>query len=109
MKKALSYFCALLFFAVNLSAFADPPPSIPPGQHPGAIAMTADAVLMRPLLLAATIGGAVVFIATLPFSAMGGNVHQAGEALVGVPANATFKRCLGCDTTDGTDASAVSY
>ncbi len=46
--------------------------------------------------LVATMVGAVAFVITLPFSALGGNVDEAGEKLVVRPAAYTFSRCLGC-------------
>ena len=51
-------------------------------------------------LLLAEVGdaivGSVIFVITLPFSAMGDNVTQAREKLVDAPAAFTFTRCLGC-------------
>ena len=63
---------------------------------PSALAMTTDAVLLRPVLLATTIVGSAVYLVSLPFSALGGNAGEAGEVLVVGPAKATFVRCLGC-------------
>jgi hypothetical protein len=37
-----------------------------------------------------------VYVATLPFSLLGGNAGEAGKVLVVGPAEATFVRCLGC-------------
>ncbi|MCE9664570.1 hypothetical protein LY622_14110 [Halomonas sp. M5N1S17] len=64
--------------------------------RPSGGAMIADALIARPLLLVATLGGTALFVVSLPFSAMGGNVDQAAETLVKTPAEATFRRCLGC-------------
>jgi hypothetical protein len=58
--------------------------------------MAADALIARPILLAITMVGAVVYVASLPFSLIGGNAGQAAEVLVAGPARATFARCLGC-------------
>lgn len=63
---------------------------------PPAYSMVADLLIARPLGAAATLVGTGVFLVTLPFSALGGNVPQAAEALVGDPARETFARCLGC-------------
>lgn len=63
---------------------------------PEAYAMVGDLVVARPLLLAATAVGTAVFIVTLPFTALSGNVGKAGKALVVEPGEATFVRCLGC-------------
>ena len=65
-------------------------------DRPGEIAMIGDAIVGRPLLLASTVIGLGVFVVTLPFSALGGNVGEAGNVLVMSPAKATFVRCLGC-------------
>lgn len=64
--------------------------------RPSAGAMIVDGLVVRPLSLAGTIIGTGLFIATLPFSAAGGNVEEAGERLVAEPARATFGQCLGC-------------
>ncbi|WPP00184.1 multidrug transporter [Pseudomonas sp. HR96] len=72
-------------------------------QNPPAYAMIGDLVIARPLLIAATAIGAVLFVVALPFAALGGNVKETGKALVVDPGRAAFVRCLGC-TTEG-DAS----
>ncbi|MNG31782.1 hypothetical protein D3C84_1176530 [compost metagenome] len=58
--------------------------------------MLGDLLIARPLLLAATVIGAGAFVVSLPFTALGGGVGDAGKALVVDPAKATFVRCLGC-------------
>ena len=65
-------------------------------REPGPAGMIIDGLVVRPIGLVATIVGSVLFVITLPFSAMGGNVDQARENLVEAPANFTFTRCLGC-------------
>jgi hypothetical protein len=65
-------------------------------ESPSALAMTGDALLVRPALLATTVVGTAVYIVSLPFSLLGGNAAEAGETLVVGPAKATFVRCLGC-------------
>lgn len=57
--------------------------------------MVADAVLVRPLGLCAIILGVGLFIISLPFSALGKNVKEAGQKLVVAPARYTFARPLG--------------
>lgn len=69
-------------------------------EAPHAYAIVADVVIARPLLIAATVIGAGLFVVTLPFSALGGGVKSAGNALVVEPGKAAFVRCLGC-TKDG--------
>ncbi|MGJ7517238.1 multidrug transporter [Pseudomonas baetica] len=65
-------------------------------QNPPAYAMIGDLLIARPLLVAATVIGAGVFVVSLPFTALGGGVGDAGQALVVDPAKAAFARCLGC-------------
>jgi hypothetical protein len=58
-------------------------------------AMAVDAVVVRPLGLVATVIGSGLFVVSLPFSALGGNVDEAAQNLVVAPARFTFKRPLG--------------
>ena len=58
--------------------------------------MLGDLIIARPLLLGATVIGTAAFVVSLPFTALGGNVKEAGQALVVDPGKATFVRCLGC-------------
>ena len=69
-------------------------------EAPHAYSIVADVVIARPLLIAATVIGAGLFVVTLPFSAMGGGIGRTGKALVVEPGKAAFVRCLGC-TKDG--------
>ncbi len=69
-------------------------------EAPPAYAMVADLVIARPLLIAATVIGAGLFVIALPFAATGGGIGAAGKALVVDPGKAAFVRCLGC-TGDG--------
>lgn len=62
----------------------------------GAATMVIDGLIVRPITFVGTVLGTVVFVATLPFSALGGNVGEAAEHLVVEPARFTFARCLGC-------------
>lgn len=68
-------------------------------QRPTALAMFGDAVLARPMLLAGTLIGTGIFVVSLPFSALGGNVKEAADTLVVGIAKSTFTRCLGCTDT----------
>ena len=63
--------------------------------EPSGASMALDAIVIRPLGLAATIIGSALYVVSLPFSALGGNAKEAGEVLVGKPARFTFKRPLG--------------
>ncbi len=57
--------------------------------------MAADALVVRPLGICATVIGGAIFIISLPFSALGGNTKPAHQYLVEDPFNFTFKRPLG--------------
>lgn len=71
-------------------------------ERPGAASMVADAVLARPVMAVATAAGAVIYLASLPVSMLGGNAQESGQKLVVYPFRATFLRCLGC-TSKHTD------
>ena len=64
-------------------------------REAGGDAMLYDTIVMRPVGLVATIVGSAVWVVSLPFSALGGNVDQATNKLVKEPAAYTFKRPLG--------------
>lgn len=65
------------------------------GKEPVAGAMLADAVVVRPLTLVASVLGAAIWVVTLPFTLLGGNTDEAGDVLVLDPLCYTFKRPLG--------------
>lgn len=62
---------------------------------PSGEAMLMDGVLVRPLGIGATLVGSVVYVITLPFSALGGNADVAAQKLIKEPAAFTFTRPLG--------------
>ena len=66
---------------------------------PKAFSMVGDLVVARPLLIGATAIGVVAFVVSLPFTALGGNVGEAAQALVVEPGKEAFVRCLGCTTS----------
>jgi len=57
--------------------------------------MLADTFMIRPFMLVGTVLGLATFVVTLPFSALGGNIGEAGNTLVVEPAKYTFVRPLG--------------
>jgi hypothetical protein len=65
-------------------------------EDPSAMAMTGDLLIARPILLATTVVGSLIYIVSLPLSLAGGNAISAADTLVVGPAKATFMRCLGC-------------
>lgn len=72
-------------------------------------ASIADALVARPLMAAGTVLGAAAFLGTLPFSILGNNVDEAADVLIAKPAEATFRRCLGCtDLQDRTKSERVT-
>lgn len=55
----------------------------------------ADALVVRPACLVATVAGSAVFVLALPWAAISKSVKKTANALVVKPANATFTRPLG--------------
>jgi hypothetical protein len=68
-------------------------------EAPKGYAMIGDLVIARPLLIGATAIGVAAFVVSLPFTALGGNVGEAAEALVVEPGKEAFVRCLGCTSS----------
>ena len=64
-------------------------------EDPSGGEMMYDFIIVRPIGIAATIIGSVFYVVSLPFSLLGDNAGEAGEALVKEPAAFTFKRPLG--------------
>jgi hypothetical protein len=95
-KRALSFaMIAVLVFTVSgFQAMAEEQMPMEMEKATGE-AMAADLVLLRPLGIAATALGTVLFVASLPFSATGGNAKGAFNKLVGEPGGFTFARPLG--------------
>ena len=85
-----------LLLCVCALGMAAVPAHAAPEEEPTALAMTGDLIIARPLGMVITAVGTAAFVASLPFSAAGGNVSQAADALVIGPARETFVRCLGC-------------
>ncbi len=65
------------------------------GSERSAGAMMVDVLAVRPLGFVATVLGTGLFVVSLPFSALGGNVDEVAENLVVGPARFTFVRPLG--------------
>ncbi len=64
--------------------------------RPHAGDMAADALLVRPAAIGATIVGTALFLVSLPFSIIGGNVGEAADTLIRQNADFVTSRCLGC-------------
>ena len=94
MKKLyVLILCAVL--SAPSSVFAAVGGSCSDSVSPEASAMFMDALFIRPIGLAGTAVGSAVYLVTLPFSVIGGNAGEAGNALVKEPAAYTFARPLG--------------
>lgn len=59
------------------------------------IGMVMDALLVRPIGVIGQAAGVLIFVVSLPFTALGGNVREAAEKLVIEPARFTWDRPLG--------------
>ena len=86
--KAIAIVCA------TMTGLATATPAVAaPERDPAVVA--ADAVIMRPALLATTVAGSAIFVAILPIAAISRSVKSAAQSLVVAPAKATFTRALG--------------
>jgi hypothetical protein len=88
----------VLVIAIALFGTASPAAAaVEPGYDidytPGAV--VADAFIVRPLCLVATVAGTGLFIVTLPIAAAARSVDKSAKALVGKPGHHTFVRRLG--------------
>jgi hypothetical protein len=99
MVRTIRKLLAILTVVTVAVTFTAPPVLAGVGDlvidEASADAMIADLVFLRPAGLVALIGGSVVFVVSLPFSALGGNVGEAAQKLVVDPARYTFVRPLG--------------
>ncbi len=86
--KMLQTFCALVLAgSVATAQTAE--------SHPSTVVKVADAAIVRPLGLASTVIGAVLFTVSLPVSAPLKKTKSTADLLVVKPAQATFTRPLG--------------
>ena len=61
----------------------------------GPLTVTADALVIRPACLVATVLGSAIFVVSLPAAAISKSVKKTADTLVAKPARATFTRELG--------------
>ena len=93
--------------SVALAVFLTTAPQFAAAQQYGTISgdkstdMVVDAVVMRPLGLAATLIGAVLTVVALPFTIPSGSVESSARELIVKPAEYTFKRPLGDFSDNG--------
>ncbi|UCD89166.1 MAG: hypothetical protein JSW04_12130 [Desulfobacterales bacterium] len=83
---------ALIFVPFGTSALAE---TYTNNEDIDAGAMAADILFARPIGLLSVVVGSALFIVSLPFSALGGNVNDASQKLIMDPVNFTFNRPLG--------------
>jgi hypothetical protein len=78
-------------------------------ESPNEWAMVGDLLVARPIGAVLTVGGAAVWLVSLPFTLLAGNASEAAGALIGGPVETTFMRCLGCRNPgySGKDAEAI--
>jgi hypothetical protein len=86
--KLLTTICVL---AVGLGSVA----SSAAGENGGPMETAADALVVRPACLVATVVGSAVFVVALPAALLSKSVKKTADTLVVKPANATFTRPLG--------------
>ena len=65
------------------------------GREPTGSEMMADALVARPLALAGTLVGAVVFVLALPFTLGSHSTAASAKQMVAEPAQYTFRKPLG--------------
>jgi len=94
-KTLVSCFLIVALLVSPLSALSETVEQNRGKKENSAEMMTVDLIAARPIGLVATVGGALVFLISWPFSALGGNSDEAWQTLVVSPAEYTFKRPLG--------------
>lgn len=64
--------------------------------RPNGASMVLDAVVVRPVMVGATLVGGALYVAALPFTLAGGTADTVWSEIVEQPATQAFIRCLGC-------------
>jgi hypothetical protein len=94
-KTLVMFFLIVALLVSPLSALSEMEQQRTGAKENSAEMMAVDLIAARPIGLVATVGGALVFLVSWPFSALGGNSDEAWQTLVVSPAEYTFKRPLG--------------
>jgi hypothetical protein len=94
-RKLVTYLLTFMITMSHMSMVSARSTFYEDADAPTAGEMLADTVLVRPSMFVASIVGVVTFVITLPFSALGGNMDEAGKTLVLDPLEYTFVRPLG--------------
>ncbi len=88
---------ACVLFVMGLSPVAQADSFNQPAvTEPSEFAILGDVLVARPFSIAMTVGGAALYVVTLPFSLLGGNAGEMADIMVKRPAYSAFLRCLGC-------------
>jgi hypothetical protein len=93
IKRTAVTFIVLSLIVAPLNVMAAENLNNPKEIHAGA--MAADALVVRPFGIVSVVGGFALFVVSSPFSALGGNIGRAWNAMVVKPAKFTFTRPLG--------------
>jgi hypothetical protein len=92
LGKTRQFVVVLLVLAIGISGF----PTAANACEVNLFSVIVDLLIVRPLSIAFTAAGAVLFVVGIPFSAAGGNTEEILEILVQQPADYAFSRPLGC-------------
>jgi len=97
MRNSKKNIIVLLILAIIMATFAVQPVSAQNRvDEPTGASMTADLLLVRPLSIAATAVGCVVYVLALPFTVWSKDrINTAGKNFVVVPGEYAFVRPLG--------------
>lgn len=96
----ISVLLTLIMF--SFSATAEERTRATRAEDPSVVRMAAE-LFVRPVMLVGTIVSSAIFVVTLPFTALSGDVETAADTLVTGPFKTTFMRCLGCTYVEGVD------
>jgi hypothetical protein len=87
MKKIFILLLICIIFSTSSLAFAS--------EEEDDLNIVIDAAIVRPLGLVSIVVGASIFIVSLPFTAVSGDVDKSADVFIVEPINFTFKRPLG--------------
>ncbi len=98
-RRLVALLMSLMIGVASLPAAAEEILDDQINNRPSPMAILGDVLVARPILLGVTVVGTALFVVSLPFSALGGNVKEVAQTMVVGPAKSTFTRCLGCTAT----------
>lgn len=86
MKKITAFILVLAFLVVSVPVFAGT-------ENDGPV--EGDILMARPLGIVSVVGGAALWIVSLPFAAITGSLSKTTETLITNPVKYTFARPIG--------------